>query len=130
MKARFIRANQQANVQVHCSNDHDTTLGIEDVAIVHANGTLVGFRFDCPRCGTTNEVDASAETLAVLHAFGVTALEPSSRPEPELVGAEREAVSLRVLLDHPEIVEALHMPQRATARADAHAEEQSGTPSP
>ena len=126
MKARFIRANQQANVQVHCSNDHDTTLGIEDVAIVHANGTLVGFRFDCPRCSATNDVDASADTLAVLHAFGVTALVSSSGPAPELVGAKREAISVRVLLDHPEMVEALRLPRVPAPRV----EEQSGSPSP
>ena len=125
MKARFIRANQQANVQVHCSNDHDTTLGIEDVAIVHANGTLVGFRFDCPRCGATNDVDASAETLAVLHAFGVTALSPSSRPGLTL-SEEREAISLRVLLDHPEMADVLSVQSVPTPRV----EEQSGSPSP
>ena len=109
MKER-LRAKQQTYVQVHCSNDHDTTLGIEDVAIVHANGTVVGYRFRCPTCFTPNEISASADTLAILHAFGVTSLAKASAPAPVPVAAQREAVSLRVLLDHQEVAAALLAP--------------------
>jgi len=127
MEGRRLRA-KQTNVQVHCSNDHDTTLGIEDVAIVHANGTVVGYRFKCPTCSTVNDVVASADTLAVLHAFGVTSLESSAEPPPTSVGEQREVVSLRVLLDHPETVSALF----AAPAADQppRVEQESGSPSP
>ena len=106
------RAKQQTNVnvQVHCSNDHDTTLGIEDVAIVHASGTVVGYRFRCPTCSTLNEVATGPETIAVLHAFGVAALGTSTAGAPSPPSAHREAVSLRVLLDHPDVAASLLAP--------------------
>ena len=87
---------------MHCSNDHETILGIEDVAIVHAQGTVIGYRFQCPTCATSNDVPAGPDTLAMLHAFGVNTVLPGAGEAPSPVGAHREAVSLRVLLDHPE----------------------------
>jgi len=111
---------------VHCSNDHETILGIEDVAIVHSQGTVIGYRFQCPACDATNEVPAGPETLAVLHAFGVTTVLPGASEAPTPIGAHREAVSLRVLLDQPEIAaQRFKEPERAP-----RVEEQSGSPSP
>ena len=43
---------------MHCSNDHETVLGIEDVAIVHTQGTVIGYRFQCSTCAMSNDVPA------------------------------------------------------------------------
>ncbi len=118
--------SKQTRVQVHCSNDHETILGIEDVAIVHSQGTVIGYRFQCPACDATNEVPAGPETLAVLHAFGVTTVLPGAGEVPTPVGAHREAVSLRVLLDQPEIAAELFKEPEPAPRV----QEQSGSPSP
>ena len=111
---------------MHCSNDHETVLGIEDVAIVHSQGTVTGYRFPCPTCGAINDVPAGPETLAVLHAFGVSAVLPGAGDAPTPVGAHREAVSLRVLLDQPEIAAELFREPEPAPRI----QEQSGSPSP
>ncbi len=111
---------------MHCSNDHETILGIEDVAIVHAQGTVIGYRFECPTCATLTDVPAGPDTLAMLHAFGVNTLLPGAGEAPSGVGAHREAVSLRVLLDNPETMAELFKEPEPTPRV----EEQSGSPSP
>jgi hypothetical protein len=113
---------------VHCSNDHETVLGIEDVAIVHSQGTVIGYRFDCPACATPNEVPAGPDTLAVLHAFGVKTVLPGAGAAPDPVSAHRVAVSLRVLLDDPEAAAALFERRELASRVEEQVE-QSGSPS-
>ena len=114
-------------MRVHCSSGHDTTLTIDDVAIADANGIVIGYRFECPTCSTLNDVAAGPEMLAVLHAFGATSI-VAAPPDvaPKLVSTHRELVSLRVLLDHPELVGPLVAPATTGQRQ----QQPSATPGP
>ena len=61
----------------------------------------------CPTCLVVDERTTSAQTIAVLHAFGVTGVVDAGRSHESASVAphddRRETVSLRVMLDHPEL---------------------------
>jgi hypothetical protein len=107
----FKRGEAKTNLRVRCATGHDTTLQVDDVAITHSAGIVTGYRFQCPTCGRNNEITSDPDVLAVLHAFGATISARSDHGvAPTGVSVQREIVSLRVLLDQPEVLAALVAP--------------------
>jgi hypothetical protein len=92
-------------VVIRCRNDHDSRLTIDDVVVVHTDGHVAGLRFDCPRCSTTNHIVSSAQVAAVVHAFGAPVGTTSTPIESTLAAdPQHQIVSLRVLLDDPDVI--------------------------
>ena len=97
-------------VRVQCSKGHVVSVTPDEIRLVHRDRVVVGMLTHCPTCNVVDEQPRSPAVLAVLHAFGVTGLvgstETPGTPGPTDIGidqARRDAVSLRVMLDHPEL---------------------------
>jgi hypothetical protein len=105
MKSSWANQRPATTVIIRCRHDHDCRVSIDDVAVVHADGHVVGLRFDCPVCCATNDVVSSTQVAAVVHAFGARADTTDATIEPALAGEpQHQILSLRVLLDDPDVM--------------------------
>jgi len=105
MTSSSSKKRAATTVIVRCRNGHDARLAIHDIAVVHTDGHVTGLRFDCPRCSTMNQIVSSTHVAAVVHAFGASVGTTSTPIATTLADdPQHQIVSLRVLLDDPDVI--------------------------
>jgi hypothetical protein len=127
------RSTDNLTVTLTCPECGPVVAPADEVAVECGDGIARSVGFTCPGCGSWRSVPAAASGLALLHRAGVARVDigPTvGSDEGYDISADRQVVSLRVLLDDPEFLTRLAGQRTLSTPTPAVPGAEQGAPDP